>query len=75
LNFSKIREDIRKSRCTTSIKDTRGKLATGAVDTASINDTGGKVFHQIATGVNDTGGKFPAGVNNAGGNVPPAAIV
>ncbi len=34
--FSKIREDIRKSRCTTSINNTCGKFATG------INDTSGK---------------------------------
>jgi hypothetical protein len=42
-NFSKLRGDIRKSRCTTG-----GKIAAG------INDTGGK----FATGFNDTGGKF-----------------
>ncbi len=39
--FSKIREDISKSRCTTVINDTGGKFATG------INDTGGKVGHQF----------------------------
>ncbi len=33
--FSKIRGDIRKSRCTTGVNDTGGKFATG------INDTGG----------------------------------
>ncbi len=46
--LSKIRGDIRESRCTTGINDTGGKIA------ASINDTGGK----FATGINDTGGKF-----------------
>jgi hypothetical protein len=29
--FSKIRGDIRKSRCTTSINNTGGKFATGTV--------------------------------------------
>ncbi len=46
--FSKIRGDIRKSRCTTGINDTGGKFAT------DVNDTDGK----IATSINDTGGKF-----------------
>jgi hypothetical protein len=41
--FSKIRGDIRKSRCTTGINDTSSKFATG------INGTGGK----FATGVNN----------------------
>jgi hypothetical protein len=45
--FSKIRGDIRKSRCTTGANDTGGKIAAG------INDTGGK----FATGINNTGGK------------------
>ncbi len=35
--FSKIRKDIRKSRCTTGVNDTGGKFATG------INDNGGKL--------------------------------
>ncbi len=39
--FSKIRGDIRKSRCTTGINDTGGKIAAG------INDTGGKFCHQF----------------------------
>jgi hypothetical protein len=47
--FSKIRGDIRKSRCTTGVVDTGGKFATG------INDTGGK----FAADVNDAGGKLP----------------
>jgi hypothetical protein len=37
--FLKIRGDIRKSRCTTGIKDTSGKFAIG------VNDTGGKFCH------------------------------
>jgi hypothetical protein len=39
---------MRKSRCTTSINDTSGKIAAG------INVTGGK----FATAINDTCGKF-----------------
>jgi hypothetical protein len=50
LNFSKIRGDIRKSRCTTGINDTGGKFATG------VNDTGGKFCHRFLSVV-DTGGK------------------
>ncbi len=46
--FSKIRGDIRKSRYTTGINDTGGKIA------ASIKDADGK----FATGISDTGGKF-----------------
>ncbi len=64
--FSKIRGDIRESRCITSINNTGGKFATGVNDTggkiAAGNDTGGKIAAGIndkfATGVNDTGGKF-----------------
>jgi hypothetical protein len=41
--FSKIFEDIRHSRCATSINDTSGKFTTG------INNTGGK----FATGGNN----------------------
>ena len=41
--FSKIRGDIRESRCTTGINDIGGKLATG------VNYTGGK----YATGINN----------------------
>ncbi len=68
--FSKIRGDIRKSRCTTGINDTGGKFATG------VNDIGGsttleKLVAKFATGGVDTGGKFVAGVNDAGGNLPP----
>jgi hypothetical protein len=70
-SFSKIHGDVRKSRCTTSIKDTNGKFATGvsntvanfATNTAGVVDTvdtGGK----FATGVNDIGGQFAAGVND-----------
>ncbi len=46
--FLKIRREIRKSRCTTAVNDTGGKIAAG------IKDTGGK----FATGIIDTSGKF-----------------
>jgi hypothetical protein len=69
--FSKIRGEIRKSRCTTGINDNGGKIVTG------INDIGGK----FATGINaptanfstsfssvlDTGGKIATSVNETGG--------
>jgi hypothetical protein len=55
----------------------RGKTATG------INDTGGKFatvsvtpaanFATSLASVVDTGGKFAAGINDSGGNLPPAA--
>ncbi len=80
--FSKIRGDIRKSRCTAGINDTGGKFATG------VNDTNGKFppvsttpaanlppvsmtpaanFATIFPSVVDTGGKFAAGVVDTGG--------
>jgi hypothetical protein len=52
-NFSKIRGDIRKSRCTTGINDTGGKITGGKI-AAGFKDIGGK----FATGINDNGGKF-----------------
>jgi hypothetical protein len=39
-NFSTIRGDIHKSRCTTGINNTSGKFATG------ISNNGGKFCHQ-----------------------------
>jgi hypothetical protein len=59
--FSKMRGDIRKSRCTTGINDTGGKFFH---QFCWLVDTSGK----FATGVNDTGRKF---ANNAGVNLPP----
>jgi hypothetical protein len=55
----RILRDIRKSRCTTSIKDTGANLPSVSTTPAEkiadhINDTGGK----FAIGINDTGGKF-----------------
>jgi hypothetical protein len=60
--FSKVRRDLRKSRCTIGINDTSGKFATG------INDTSDKIFPLVSTtpaanfstsfaSVVDTGGK------------------
>ena len=42
--FSKIRGDIRKSRCTTGINNTS---VTGGKIAANINNTGGKFCHQF----------------------------
>jgi hypothetical protein len=75
--FSKIRGDIRKSRCTTGVNDTGGKLprvsttpaANFAPSSPCLIDTGGK----FAIGVNNTGGTFAAGVNDAGGKLPPVS--
>jgi hypothetical protein len=64
--FTKIRGDIRKSRCTTGINHNGGKFATCS---AGVVDTSGK----FATGVNDTGGKFATSVNDAGGKLPPVS--
>jgi hypothetical protein len=69
--FSKIRGDIRKSRCITGVNDTGGKLppvsTTPVANFATISlcvvDTSGK----FATGVNDTVGKFAAGINDTDG--------
>jgi hypothetical protein len=53
--FSKIRGDIRKSKCTTRINNTgyQRHSANFATGFASVVDTSGK----FATGVDDTGGK------------------
>jgi hypothetical protein len=74
--LTKIRGDIRESRCTTGINDTGGKFATGVNDTGGkiavgINDTGGNfatsISDTIFASVVDTGGKFATGVNDTGG--------
>ncbi len=64
--FSKIRADIRESRCTTV---SAIPVANFSTIFASVVDTGGK----FATGVNDTGGKFATDVNDAGGKLPPVS--
>ncbi len=58
--FSKIRRDIRKSRWTTGINDTGGKIPTG------INDTGGK----FATVINDGRKSFATSFTSVVGTVP-----
>ena len=91
--YSKIRGDIRKSRCTTGVNDTGGKLlpvsTTPAANLPPVSTTSAANFPtssgrcqwhrrqiyrrwqqrwwQIATGINDTGGKFCHGVNDTGG--------
>jgi hypothetical protein len=69
--FSKIRGDIRKSRCTTGVTDTGGKLplvsTTPAANFATSSPCVVDIGCKFATGVNDTGGKFAAGANDAGG--------
>jgi hypothetical protein len=60
--FSKIRRDIRKSRCTISINDSIGKFAT--VSTTPVAN-----FATCSAGEVDTGGKFVTGVNDTGGKL------
>jgi hypothetical protein len=73
--FSKIRADIRKSRCTAPMAYlplvSRTPAANFATGNAGVVDIGGKV----ATGVNDTDSKFAAGVNNNGDKLPPVSFV
>jgi hypothetical protein len=77
--FSKIRGDIRKSRCTTGVVDTGGKFYTGgklppvsttpAANLPPVSTTPAANFRadisksRCTTGVNDTSGKFAVGVN------------
>jgi hypothetical protein len=65
--FSKIRGDIRKSRCTAGVNDTGGKFATSS---PCAVDTGGK----FATGVNDAGGKLPPVTTTPAANLPPVSL-
>ncbi len=60
--YSKIRKDIRNSKCTTS-KKTGSKFTAGAVDTGDkftgcFNDTGGHTFPQIYIDNGNTDGHF-----------------
>jgi hypothetical protein len=86
--FSKIRGDIRKSRFTTGVNDTSGKLlpvsTTPAANLPPVSTTPAANFAtsspcvvdtggKFATSVNDTGGKFAASVNDAGGKLPPVS--
>jgi hypothetical protein len=69
--FSKIRGDIRKSRCTTSVNDTGGKLppasTTPAENFPPVSTTSAANFATSSPCVVDTGGKFATGVNDTGG--------
>ncbi len=77
-NFLKIHGDIHKSRCTTAINNTFGKIAT------VVNNTGGKfsivvntTSGKFAIGIYYTGGKFAtgtAGVVDTGGKLPPPVL-
>jgi hypothetical protein len=84
----KIHGDIRKSRCTTGVNDTGGKLPpvsmTPAANLPPVSMTPAANFAtsppcavdtggKFATGVNDSGGKFAAGVNDYGGKLPPVS--
>ncbi len=59
--FSKIRGDIRKSRCTTGVNDTGGKFATGVNDTSGkmppVSTTPAAIFATSSPCDVDTGGK------------------
>jgi hypothetical protein len=70
-NFSKIRGDIRSSRCTTGVVYTGGKFAASVVDTGGnlplasltlvanlppVSTTLGKLVEKFAAGVVDTDG-------------------
>ncbi len=72
--FSKIREDIRKSRCTTGVNNTGGKLppvsTTPAANLPPVSTTPAANFATSFPCAVDTGGKFAAGVNDAGGKSP-----
>jgi hypothetical protein len=72
--FSKIRGDIRKSRCTTGVNDTGGKFANGVVDNGCnlppvsltqlanlppVSTTPAANFATSFISVADTGGKLP----------------
>ncbi len=70
-------EDIRKSRCTTGINNTGGKIAAGINDTEAnlppVSTTQAANFATIFASVVDTGGKFVTGVNDARGKLPPVS--
>jgi hypothetical protein len=69
--FSKIRGDIRKSRCTTcnNVTDSQSTtpVSSFATDTTGLLTV--DTCRNFATGVNDTGGNFALGVNNTGGKL------
>ncbi len=73
--FSKIRGDIRKSRCKFAIgvNDTGGKLppvsTTPAANLPPVSKTPGANFATSSPCAVDTGGKFATGVNDTGGKL------
>jgi hypothetical protein len=75
--FWKIRGDIRKSRCTTDVNDTGGKLQpvsmTPAANLPPVSLTPAANFATSSPCVVDTGGKFATGVNDTGGKLPPVS--
>jgi hypothetical protein len=56
----KIHGDIRKSKCTTGVVDTGGKLP-------AVSTTPAANFAASSPCVVDTGGNFATGVNDTGG--------
>jgi hypothetical protein len=64
--FSKIRGDIRKSRYTTCVNDTGGKIDAGINDRCQRRLCQRR-WWQIATSINNTGGKFATVVVDTGG--------
>jgi hypothetical protein len=75
----KIRGDIRKSRCTTSINDTGGTIASGSMTPAanlpSVSTTPTANYSTSFAGSVDTGSKFATGVNDTGGYLPPVSTM
>ncbi len=72
-NFFEHSQRFRKSRCTTGINDTGGKLATGVNDTSGLPPvltTPAANFATSFASVVDTDGKFTTGVSDTGGNFP-----
>ncbi len=75
--FSKIRRDIRKSKCTTGVNDTGGEFATGgklppvsttpAANLPPVSTTPAANFATSSPCVVNTGGKFATSVNDTGG--------
>jgi hypothetical protein len=78
LNFLKIREDIRKPRCTTGINDTGGKLPpvsmTPAANLPPVTTTPVANFATIFPCVVDTGGKLPPVSTTPTAHLPPVSM-
>jgi hypothetical protein len=76
--FSKIRGDIRKSRCTPGVVDTGGKLpplsTKPAANLPPVSTTPAANFATSSPCVVDTGGKFATGVNDTGSKFAASVI-